>query len=147
MLSLYLQDVATVAILMYVHSSQPFGSRSRILTISPVFPEQTSQHPPLVVVTAHKPALTSPAGAAQVSRRFHGRHYHWRRCRSWILGFRDTHPQWRSQYLLGTERRCQTGYGWFIGFVGHLGRGGSRERCRRGAWYVPPSIVRQRPRC
>ena len=60
-LSLYLQDIATVAILMYVHSSQLFGSRSRILTISPVFPGQTSQHPPLIVFTAHKPVNTPPA--------------------------------------------------------------------------------------
>ena len=67
-LSLYLQDVATVAILMYVHSSQLFGSRSRILTISPVFPGQTSQHPPLVVFTAHKPVNTPPAFRSYVSR-------------------------------------------------------------------------------
>jgi hypothetical protein len=25
---------------------------------------------------------------------------------------------------------------WFVGFIGHLGCGWSRQRCRGSAWYV-----------
>ena len=35
----------------------------------------------------------------------------------------------------GGVRQC--GCGWVVGFAGHFGRGGSRERCR---WGISPSI-------
>ena len=68
MLSLYPQDVPTVAILMYVYSSYiPF--QVWILTpSSSVFPGQTPQRQPLVAFTAQIPVNFPLASLSYVSR-------------------------------------------------------------------------------
>jgi len=64
-LSSYPQDVATVTILMQVHSSQLF--LIEIIIPPSVFPGQTLQPPPLVAFTAQIPVNSPPAFPSYIS--------------------------------------------------------------------------------